>query len=62
MATCGRVPYGVAQLQVLTQFYGPIDAAVADLQVTPLEIHLQIPLITLVPTLGTLFWSDLHSQ
>ena len=62
MTTCNRVPCGVAQLQVLAQSCGPIDTTVANLQVTPLEIHLKIHLITLVPALGTLFWSDLHSQ
>ena len=55
VATCGRVPCGVAQLQGLVQFCDPIDAAVANLQVNPLEKHRKTHLISLVPTWGTLF-------
>ena len=62
VATYDTVPYGVAQLQALALFDDQVYVAVANLQVTPLGIYLKTHLIAPVPTLGTLFWSDLHSQ
>ena len=62
VATCDRVPCGVALLQVLALSYDPTDATEANLQVTLLEKYLKIHLVALVPALGTLFSLHLRSQ